>query len=325
MSAGRSNNFDALRLIAALAVLLSHMAPLSGRREWLWMGEHSAGNLGVLVFFAISGYLVTASWKADPDLGRFLAKRYLRMFPGLVVAMAATWALVRAFGLDGFQGNPTHEMNGSLWTIPLEVYCYLLLAAAGMVTARAALVLAIGMLAAFGVLGAAYLPYFGLFFAGGALLREFPGFRSTWATFLFAAGGVVVFLASGNTILALALAVPPLTVWVGTRSWPVLRSAGSAGDLSYGVYVYAWPMQQVVVALMPQGSSYAALSAVSLGVVLVLAWLSWRFVERPALARKPLRGLRLPDLDVGADRETGAAGVHQGNAGDVRGGRGAHL
>ena len=49
-------------------VLLSHMAPLSGRIEWIWMGEHSFGNFGVLIFFSISGYLVAASWNSDPDL-----------------------------------------------------------------------------------------------------------------------------------------------------------------------------------------------------------------------------------------------------------------
>lgn len=311
----RHNNFDALRLLGALMVLLSHMAPLSGRREWLWMGEHSAGNLGVLIFFSISGYLVAASWRSDPDLGRFLARRYLRMFPGLAVAMGLTWAIVAALGLEGFRGNPTHEMNGSLWTIPLEVYCYLLLAGAGLFTARPVLVLALGMAGAFWLLGAAYLPCFGLFFAAGALLREFPRFNCGRAAFLFAAGGAGVFLSTGNTIIALALALPAVTIWIGSQSWPVLRRAGRFGDLSYGLYLYAWPMQQVVVALMPPGSSYAALTAASLAVVLPLSWLSWRFVERPALARKPLHAPGVRVADGRGVPEVGgleASGQHRG-------------
>jgi peptidoglycan/LPS O-acetylase OafA/YrhL len=287
------NNFDALRLIAALAVLFSHMAPLSGREEWVWEG-HSAGGIGVLVFFSISGFLITASLKADPDLGRFLAKRYLRMFPGLVVALAVSYLLVRAFGQWGFSANPhPGHFNNSLWTIPYEVYCYLLLAALG-TRKRPALILGAGMLLAYALLPLYYLIFFGLFFAAGGLLQEYPNFRAWQPVGLFALAGVGMYLLTGNAVMALLLVVPGLTVWIGTKSWPVLRSAGRFGDLSYGVYIYAWPMQQLVVALMPRGSSYYLLAAVSVAVVLPLAWLSWRFVEAPALAKKPKSPPRYP-------------------------------
>jgi peptidoglycan/LPS O-acetylase OafA/YrhL len=280
------NNFDALRLVAALSVLFAHMGPLSGRDEWLWEG-HGAGSIGVLVFFSISGYLITASLKADPDLGRFLAKRYLRMFPGLAVALGVCYGIIHAFGLWGFPANPhPGHFNNSLWTIPYEVYCYLLLAAVG-TCKRPGAVFAAGMLLAYVLLPIYWLIYFGAFFGCGALLCEFPNFRAWQPTLLFVLGGMGLYWLSGNDYLALVLAVPSLTIWIGTKSWPVFRNAGRFGDLSYGVYIYAFPMQQLVVALMPKGSSYLALAAVSVAVVLPLAWLSWRFVEAPALARKP--------------------------------------
>ena len=79
MNHAQRNNFDALRLIGAFLVLISHQFVLSGRWEARFVGGHSFGNLGVLIFFSISGYLVTSSWLKDPNILRFAARRALRM------------------------------------------------------------------------------------------------------------------------------------------------------------------------------------------------------------------------------------------------------
>jgi len=55
------NNFDGVRLVAALSVLASHQFVNSGGREPLLFGSMSIGTLAVLVFFAMSGYLVASS------------------------------------------------------------------------------------------------------------------------------------------------------------------------------------------------------------------------------------------------------------------------
>ena len=100
------NNFDALRLVGALLVLISHQFALSGRREPMFVGDHSFGNLGVLVFFSISGYLVTSSWLNDPHILRFCVRRTLRMLPALCVSIPLTLAVIGALGLIGFPDNP---------------------------------------------------------------------------------------------------------------------------------------------------------------------------------------------------------------------------
>lgn len=79
MNHGQRNNFDALRLIGAFLVLISHQFALSGRWEPRFVGDHSFGNLGVLIFFSISGYLVTSSWLKEPNILCFAARRALRM------------------------------------------------------------------------------------------------------------------------------------------------------------------------------------------------------------------------------------------------------
>ena len=99
----------------------------------------------------------------------------------------------------------------------------------------------------------------------------------------------LVLLASGNVLIAQLLLIGSLTVFVGLRSWPVLRDAARFGDLSFGIYLWAWPVQQLTMRLLGPGTSYEVLLPTSLACVLPLAWLSWHLVELPALRLKPRR------------------------------------
>jgi len=93
--------------------------------------------------------------------------------------------------------------------------------------------------------------------------------------------------------VAAFLLTPYLVVAFGVSSFPVIRRFGRFGDLSYGVYIYAFPVQQTTIWLMP-GLSFLAHISISIGITLVLAWLSWHFVEKVALTYKP-RGSRLKE------------------------------
>ncbi len=57
-------------------------------------------------------------------------------------------------------------------------------------------------------------------------------------------------------------------------------------DLSYGVYLYGWPVQQALHALFPAMPATLSI-APALATTLLIAFLSWRLIERPALALKP--------------------------------------
>jgi peptidoglycan/LPS O-acetylase OafA/YrhL len=76
---------------------------------------------------------------------------------------------------------------------------------------------------------------------------------------------------------------------IGLRSWPVLRSASRFGDLSYGIYLWAWPMQQFVIVAMGKMAPFPTVLACSLASTVACAWLSWHLVERPALRLKPAK------------------------------------
>lgn len=84
------NNLDFLRFVAATFVIFSHSFALRGER-WdpllLVTGYQSFGQLGVGVFFLISGMLVTRSWLGRPSIGQFVGRRALRILPGLFCAV----------------------------------------------------------------------------------------------------------------------------------------------------------------------------------------------------------------------------------------------
>ncbi len=303
-----TNNFDGVRLLGALFVLLSHQFALSGRLEPLIIGQHTFGNLGVLMFFSISGFLVIQSWQRDPSLPRFMARRLLRIWPGLAVVTLLTAFVLGPlvshlgsvqyfrsseyrqylhelyFGLSRgalFPGNPFVSSNGSLWTIPIEVWCYLALAIAGVLgifRRREVLPLilvssGIYFLFFFGGQKAsiayaaeshqlpnltAWLYFAAIFFLGAAISIYRQALITTHnkLTIIVSTtlGLVAIFFTEYST--ALLLIVPVVTISIAVRSWPGLKNAGRYGDLSYGIYLYAWPVQQIGILVFGKAAPY---------------------------------------------------------------------
>lgn len=306
----RANNFDALRLAGALGVLWSHMFLLTGQTQPRTPIGGNYGLISVLMFFSISGYLVSLSWQRDPHAGRFLARRALRILPGVAVALLVMYAAVNLLGLSGFPANPYHQLNESLWTIPLEIYCYIFLAGILIAAKRAGAWMAWLMLGGV-VIGRAFDAYvalfsYGLFFAVGVLVADYGILKRPVVMvgmFILAMGFVV----AQDFLFVRALLLPLAVIYIGRQSWPIMRSAGKFGDLSYGIYIYAWPVQQITVAYLPD-APFILLLSISVAVTTALAWLSWRFVEKPALAFKPggvgwMPGRR-PDLPKAEHAET---------------------
>ena len=178
------NNFDALRLLAASLVVVAHSYALTGRLQPAADHGLDFGLIGVTTFFAISGYLVTASWRSQPKIYPFAGKRLLRIVPALVVvdllcayvmgplvtslstsdyltsSQTHSWVLHNVlfdpiYQLPGvFTNHPNTAANGSLWSLAVEIRAYALVLICGLLGFfrgwRIALVVAIGV--AFAVL-----------------------------------------------------------------------------------------------------------------------------------------------------------------------------
>lgn len=78
----------------------------------------------------------------------------------------------------------------------------------------------------------------------------------------------------------------PLVLIAGSFSTPWVRAASRFGDLSYGIYIYAYFVQQLSVRYWPGSRSFIGSICVSAVITVALALCSWHFVEAPALRFK---------------------------------------
>ncbi len=154
-----TNNFDALRLAAALAVVLSHEFWLVEAFQPKPFGPMTLGSVAVYVFFSISGFLVASSFDSDPTLWRFAARRFLRIWPAYAVVVIGSAAYICAtdsrplahtgawmyvfkhaffqpFDWNFFPAIHDSRLNPPLWTIAFEVGCYVLFACVATVLRR---------------------------------------------------------------------------------------------------------------------------------------------------------------------------------------------
>jgi peptidoglycan/LPS O-acetylase OafA/YrhL len=326
------NSYDAIRMLAATSVLISHQFALTGQPEPTLGSTHSLGGVALLVFFSLSGYLVTLSWQADPHVWRFLVRRALRIWPALALLCVLTvfvlgpastalpldnyfgskitWQYFHAlrmkivYVLPGvFETNPRPSIvNGSLWTIPIEVRCYLAVALLGLVGLLRWRWL-VPVLTALGILWLissappetmekrSYARELFIFFLCGSALCFLQRFWQVrpWLWLAACLTAALAALLLGRTYLALLYILPYLVIWGGSLPIPVLRDAGRWGDPSYGIYLYAFPIQQWLIAEHFPLFGFAGSLALALALTIGIAYLSWHLLEKHALRLKPHR------------------------------------
>ncbi|MEJ0004345.1 MAG: acyltransferase [Pararobbsia sp.] len=355
------NNFDLIRLVAALAVLFGHAYMVQvpdGHRDLITavFDRESAGSLGVFAFFLLSGILISASFDRQRSVPRFLALRIARLWPALAgssifaacvvgplftswgirdyFAATSTWyflahmlTVVHGLGwlLPGvFEHNPfVGAINAAIWTLPLELKCYLVVlcaGVAGLTGTRRGMTIAVAiasigfaliarhplspiLLRDISVLQAGYSFWPVPFFLAGMLLygwRDHVALHWTPALALAAAWLGLRDTVAGAPLFYLAFGYGVL--WIGTL--PALHRFVPRHDYSYGIYVYGFVIQQCIASLAPQLDPVLAFF-IALPVVFACGFLSWHVIESPALtftrrwlaARKPAARMR-PSIDV---------------------------
>lgn len=334
---GRDNNFDIIRHLAASAVLVSHAYPIAlGRESRDMLGDVldgvTLGSLAVAAFFAISGFLVTASWERfqihSNGWRGFLKARCLRIFPGLIGAVLFTVILgallttspvliylqgavdyfLRTTTLISisqrlpgvFANNPMDgTINGSLWTLFYEVALYtsvLLAGVLGIIRRKKLIVVCVAALPVLYVITSNFdisdrvhtLSLLGVPFGTGVMAwiwRERIVVTFAWVALSWLAAWVLLGTAVSAPMLYFSVAVSVL-YFAHVQKFP-LKWPSKWGDLSYGIYIYAFPIQQTMVQF---GPSYPAANIfLALPATLFMAWLSWNFLEKPALSFKKSR------------------------------------
>jgi len=202
-----------------------------------------------------------------------------------------------------FLHNPfSGAVNGSLWTIPYELECYAMVAALGLLGLyrRRGGVLVLFLVAfAFynlepylhlrhfhALLDRDYLPRLVTFYLAG-MVAYFYRDKIPHSRWLLA----VSFLALALSLRAgLSLALPLfgsyVLLYAAFSQSLRLENFGRWGDISYGVYLYAFPVQQMIVLQWHSHLTPLTLFLLALPCTCVLATLSWYLVEQPFLKRK---------------------------------------
>jgi peptidoglycan/LPS O-acetylase OafA/YrhL len=268
---GRWERVDQLRGLAALAVVVCHLA-VSAYREapnldggpWPWLALILGfGYLGVPLFFVISGFCIhlpqaralARATPTAPDWRRFFARRFWRLYPpylaALVVALALWWVagspipwlavttqalLVHPFHIATFDG-----VNPPAWTLAVEAQLYLAYPVVFRLIAR------FGALRALGAVLAVTMAY-RVALAFTPLPSEIGG--PAWEVFLarwfeWVLGAVVAEWAAGRLGLPRVLSSP----------WPGVVALGAGVLLewyagSWGLYVLKEPLYGVAFALL---------------------------------------------------------------------------
>ena len=331
----RANSLNALRLLLASAVLVSHswrfvygeVDPL-GRLT----GGIEIGGVAVDGFFLLSGFLIVRSQLRAPSTGRYLWHRFLRILPGFWVCLVTTavvfapllWWLERN-RIDGYPwtgsdsaltyvvANVGLRMNqfnigdvrggqaldGSLHTLFFEFLCYLMIAALGalgILRHRRVVVLAgacgFTLLAAVDAVGGGErlsgtytVRFAGIFLVGSVMYlyaERIP--LSRWLVPPALALLVVAAAVPATYLVFAPAALGYLLLYAATCAR--FARVGAERDLSYGIYIYAWPIQLVLLEVGVGHAGLVAYVVAALALSAFAAGLSWRFVESQAMSHK---------------------------------------
>ena len=159
---GSQNNFNAIRIFAAVSVLFGHAYPIMGVSDptsRFFGGIHYIGDMAVDIFFITSGFLLAKSILTKHDFVSFVFARIIRIYPALIVCniitilicaivfsdniaafilspeaityfmnntlMLNNWVIYKLPGV--FSGVHIENVNGSLWTLPAEIKAYIIM------------------------------------------------------------------------------------------------------------------------------------------------------------------------------------------------------
>lgn len=299
----RHNSLNALRLALAACVIISHSSIVAGFGYPPALAGTDLGMFAVAGFFAISGYLIAGSRLATASLPRFLFKRALRIYPAFLVVLVVTAVIFAP--VSALLGGGAVNWNAPLWSLVFEALCYLGVGVLASVVPRrvfgpASVALFVSLSAGTLLSLSPVTPTFsmnllamGSFFFAGVVLHIVRQRMPLGAPMALVAGSVVVLVTAVGLFKPLAaFPLAYLLLYLGVVL--PLRRVGARNDVSYGLYVYGFPVQQ----LLFLGLSAAFGSAVvpvwvfavlSLAAALPFAVASWLLVERPALSLKSLR------------------------------------
>lgn len=331
----RDNNFDTIRLLAALQVVVSHAASHLHVELPIWL--NFLGYFpGVPVFFIVSGFLISASFERAPTIKQYAVNRFLRIYPALWVCLAfsvvvilvsdvvihpksfliwliAQGSFLQFYNPDFLRGFGVGVLNGSLWTIPVEMQFYFILPFLMFFVRdwsnRLKILLVIFSLLLM-ILSRAFmapdtrivekivhvslLPYLFNFLVGVVLRVIHERTRVFWDSFTKFLGLYFLLIvlhelagvggATGNNLNPVQIiALGSLIVSAAFSNVSFSKKILRGNDISYGLYIYHMPIVNFLIFKEIFGGQGMIVCLVA---TVIMGGLSWRFVEKPVLGLK---------------------------------------
>lgn len=347
-----NNNFNFIRLVASIFVILEHSWPLSGSEPSGFLKfTGSLGFFAVRIFFIISGYLIYQSYIRSQSDWVYLYKRCLRIFPGLIVVTIVAmfivgpivtqkslydyfhhpllWSYLRniflfkiQWELPGVFNNNVYSniVNGSLWTLIYEFIFYIsliVMAKLKFFKNKGTLLIIFAILFVIRILVYIYpldnkfifflvhtdlnllfLIEFGLFFLSGIILYQYKE-KVTLNNFMFIAVCAlwIISMYSEYLLFSSLIFLPYIVFFLSTHPRLLfLNNYMKFGDYSYGLYIYAFPVQQLIYYSMGEKLNVYAMMLLSIVCTIPLAVFSWHLIEEPALKLKHLKSTNNPAI-----------------------------
>jgi peptidoglycan/LPS O-acetylase OafA/YrhL len=334
----RFNNFDIIRLLAAIMVIFSHSFPLSlgyidGRDPDplnQLTGDISLGHIAVMIFFIISGFLITQSFDRSNNSVLFLKARMLRIFPALIFVVVLTVFILgplvstlptneyfsskstfkylmnitlyfMVYPLPGVfeQNTYPNAINGSLWTLIFEFRCYLVVLILGVTRLlRKEIILILFILASvlnsLGI-GGLNIEMF-VFFSAGMLFyiyRNKISLNFNISLILTIITLISLFYYKNYYLPIITICLTYIVMYLTFASKTKINGS-KFGDLSYGTYIFAFPIQQLVTYYFGGLMTWWLNFLISLPITLIFATISWHLIEKNALKYKKVTLFKKP-------------------------------
>ncbi|MGV2927984.1 acyltransferase [Macrococcus capreoli] len=327
----RNNNLDIIRFFAAVLVIVSHSYPLLQGNEKneplaiITNGQYTIGSLAVSIFFIISGYLITMSYVKSKNIKVYFLNRILRIFPGLIFMLFITTFIVGPFisnysianyftdiqtykyfifsstlflmqyNLPGvFEDNIYPKaVNGSLWTLWYEFFCYALVPIYVIFTKKRRIII-IFLLILTSILTFAtnhvipvslhnYLLLTSYFLAGSFIFiyQDKIQFNRNYL-FVSIIGFILTYLFI-EPFIAILIFGTYIIFYFAFFSPYKFYNFCKFGDFSYGIYIYAFLIQQIIVNYFGNNINLILNILIVSLLSIICAFFSWHIVEKKAL------------------------------------------
>lgn len=242
----------------------------------------------------IIGFLNGISFKEYPLLGDTGAVSYITNNFFISIKQHNIGSIIEKNAWPG-------SLNGSLWSLHPEIICYITLAILGLSGSFSKSKWLVFLI--FFILGCFHLlitsfgteifpkspsflvfskntPYITAFFAGACIYKIRENLTPTLQNVAFLGLVIAMLIKFGGFHVMSPFLIPMFLLLAGS-----LKQVSLSNDLSYGVYIYSFPLQQLLYSTSLLKDSVFLFCICSVVLSLIFAFLSWKIIEQPFLHR----------------------------------------